>query len=183
MESLKGQFLVAMPGLADLNFHQSVICVCEHTREGAMGIIVNYVHPFLALKDLFDELKIECIPEVRERGVHLGGPVHTDEIFMLHGPPFGDESLVVTPTLGLTNTMEFLKDVAGGTGPSLSLISLGCAGWGPGQLEAEMGENTWVSCPISEEVIFKMGHESRWKAALNILGIDPVLLSDSPGHA
>lgn len=183
MDSFKGHFLVAMPGLVDLNFYQSVICVCEHTEEGAMGIIVNYVHPFLSIKDLFDELKVECIPEVKAQAVHLGGPVHTEEIFMLHGPPFVDDSLVITKKLALTNTMESLKAVAEGKGPAATLISLGCAGWGPGQLESEMAENTWVSCPVSEDVIFAMEAESRWKAALKLLGIDPVLLSDSPGHA
>ena len=183
MDSFKGHFLVAMPGLIDLNFYQSVVCICEHTREGAMGIIVNYVHPFLTTKDLFDELKIESLPEAKKRPVHLGGPVHTEEIFMLHGPPFYDDSLVLTDALALTNTLESLRAVAEGRGPQKTLISLGCAGWGPGQLEAEMKENSWVSCPVSEEVVFSLEPEGRWKAALKLLGIDPVLLSDSPGHA
>ena len=182
--SLKGQFLLAMPGLADPNFYQTVTCICEHNESGAMGIIINRVHLSLTAKDIFEELEIEHVPDAASIRIHLGGPVHIGEIFLLHGPPYDwGASLMITPSLAMSNTKDILEAIAMGRGPKAFIISLGCAGWGPGQLEAEIKENAWLNYPIFEENIFDMPIETRWEEAVKRMGIDPVLLSNSAGHA
>jgi putative transcriptional regulator len=182
--SLKGQFLLAMPGLVDPNFHQTVTCICEHNEGGAMGIIVNRVHHTLTAQDIFEELTIEQTPDADSIPVHLGGPVHIGEIFVLHGPPFNWEaSLMITPSLAMSNTRDILEAVAMDRGPQAFIISLGCAGWGPGQLESEIKENAWLNHPIFEENIFDMPIETRWDEAVKKMGIDPILLSNTAGHA
>ena len=182
--SLKGQFLLAMPGLVDPNFHQAVTCICEHNEGGAMGIIVNRVHHSLTAHDIFEELNIEQTPDAESIPVHLGGPVHIGEIFILHGPPFNWEtSLMITPSLAMSNTRDILEAVAMARGPQAFIISLGCAGWGPGQLESEIKENAWLNHPIFEENIFDMPIETRWEEAVKKMGIDPILLSNTAGHA
>jgi putative transcriptional regulator len=182
--TLKGQFLLAMPGLVDPNFHQSVTCICEHNDSGAMGIIINRVHHSLTGKDIFEELTIEYAPDADSIPVHLGGPVHVGEIFVLHGPPFNWEaSLMITPALAMSNTRDILQAVALAKGPQAFIISLGCAGWGPGQLESEIKENAWLNHPIFEENIFDVPLETRWGEAVRKMGIDPMLLSNTAGHA
>jgi putative transcriptional regulator len=182
--TLKGQFLLAMPGLADPNFHQTVTCICEHNESGALGIIVNRVHYSLTAKDIFEELSIRHVPRAESVPIHLGGPVHIGEIFVLHGPPFHWEaSLMITPSLAMSNTKDILEAVAMNRGPRAFIISLGCAGWGPGQLESEIKANAWLNHPIFEENIFDMPIETRWQEAVKKMGIDPILLSDSAGHA
>lgn len=182
--TLKGQFLLAMPGLADPNFHQTVTCICEHNESGAMGIIVNRVHHSLTANDIFEELEIEHVADAASIRIHLGGPVHIGEIFVLHGPPFNwQASLMITPTLAMSNTKDILEAIAMARGPKAFIISLGCAGWGPGQLEAEIKENAWLNYPVFEENIFDMPIETRWEEAVKKLGIDPILLSNSAGHA
>jgi putative transcriptional regulator len=182
--SLKGYFLIAMPGLADPNFHLTVTYLCEHTSEGAMGLIINRVHSELSLKALFEELKIESIPEADALPVNFGGPVQPQEVFMLHGPPFGWQACrPVTPSVALSNSRDLLEAVAGGTGPQSILVALGCAGWGPGQLEAELMANAWLTSPASDIVIFDTAVEKRWEDAARRMGIDPARLVDSAGHA
>ena len=182
--TLKGQFLLAMPGLVDPNFHQTVTCICEHNDSGAMGIIVNRVHQTLTAQDIFEELTIENAAGAESIPVHLGGPVHIGEIFVLHGPPLNWEaSLMITPSLAMSNTKDILEAIAMARGPQAFIISLGCAGWGPGQLESEIKENVWLNHPIFEENIFEMPIETRWEEAVKKMGIDPILLSDTAGHA
>jgi len=182
--TLKGQFLLAMPSLVDPNFQQTVSCICEHNENGAMGIIINRVHEFLTAKDVFEELAIEHTPATRSVPIHFGGPVHVGEIFVLHGPPFNWEaSLMITPLLAMSNTKDILEAVAMGKGPRSFIITLGCAGWGPGQLESEIKENAWLNHPIFEENIFEMPIEERWSEAVKKMGIDPILLSSMAGHA
>lgn len=182
--TLKGQFLLAMPGLIDPNFHQTVTCICEHNDSGALGVIINRVHHSLTGKDIFEELTIEYTPEAGSIPVHLGGPVHVGEIFVLHGPPFNWEaSLMITPALAMSNTRDILEAVAMAKGPKAFIISLGCAGWGPGQLESEIKENAWLNHPIFEENIFDMPIETRWDEAVKKMGIDLMLLSNTAGHA
>lgn len=182
--SLKGQFLLAMPGLVDPNFYQTVTCICEHNDSGAMGIIINRVHHSLTGKDIFEELSIAHIRDAESIPVHLGGPVHVGEIFVLHGPPFNWEaSLMITPALAMSNTRDILEVAAMGKGPKAFIISLGCAGWGPGQLESEIKQNAWLNHPIFEENIFDMPIETRWDEAVKKMGIDPMLLSNTAGHA
>lgn len=183
-DSFKGQLLIAMPLLVDQNFYQTVTCICEYTSAGAVGIVINRVHPSLTIKDIFNELDMECIPDVESIPIHIGGPVHMGEIFILHGPPFGWEgSLMVTPTLALSNTKDILESVAMGRGPKLYIVALGCAGWGPGQIESEIKENAWLTSPIDENIVFDMPIEERWEASLKKIGVDPALILNTSGHA
>ena len=182
--SLKGQFLMAMPNLADPNFRRSVTCITEHTPEGAVGIIVNQVHPRLNGRMIFEELNMEFEPQTDQIPIFIGGPVHGNELFVLHGPPLDwEDSLRVSDGLALSNSRAILEAVAQGKGPALSIITLGCAGWGPGQLEWEMMQNAWLTLPCNDEIIFHAPVESRWEHAIRQLGIDPDSLSDAAGTA
>lgn len=184
IDSLKGHFLMAMPGLLDPNFYQTVTCISEHTSSGALGLVINRVHESLSGKQIFDELNIPSGPHAESIPVHLGGPVHVGEVFVLHGAPFDwAGSLRVTDSLAMSNTRDILEAIGSGGGPELFVIALGCAGWGEGQLESEIQQNAWITCPINEEVIFKTPVVMRWETALNGMGIDPSLLSDTAGHA
>ena len=182
--SLKGHFLIAMPERADFNFSHTVTCLSEHTQNGALGIVVNRVLPEVSGKTIFDELKLESIPGSEAIPIHIGGPVHTNEIFILHGAPFGWEGcLMITETLAMSNTMDIITAIAAGTGPEAFILSLGCAGWGPGQLESELTQNAWLTYPAADEIIFSEPVESRWEKTVKMMGINPALLSNTPGHA
>jgi putative transcriptional regulator len=181
---LKGQFLVAMPGMSDPNFFQTVTCISEHTEEGAVGIIINRTHPFICANDIFDELEIKYIPAVKSIPVYIGGPVHIYEIFILHGPPFQWEScLMVNSFLALSNSKDIVEAIAMGNGPKSFMMLLGCAGWDKNQLEFEIKENVWLTCPISEKIIFEIPVKTRWEETMKNIGVNPVLLSGTAGHA
>lgn len=181
---LKGKFLTAMPLMLDQNFYQTVTCICEYTSAGAVGIIINRIHPSLSGKDIFDELNMEFTPAAESIPIHIGGPVHIHEIFVLHGPPFDWEGcFLVTPSLAMSNTRDILEAIAMGIGPKSYLIATGCAGWGPGQLESEIKQNAWLTSPVFEEVIFNMPIETRWEEVMKKMGIDPAMLLDTAGHA
>jgi putative transcriptional regulator len=182
--SLKGQFLLAMPGLTDPNFSQTVTCICEHTEGGAVGVVINRLFESLSAKDIFQELGIGFQAQTGQLPVHLGGPVHVDEVFVLHGPPFGWKGcLLISPSLALSNTRDVLEAIAQGSGPESFILTLGCAGWGPGQLEHEIGENAWLTCAAFEEIVFDEPVATRWESAVRKMGIDPSLLSQTAGHA
>jgi len=160
--SLKGHFLIAMPGLEDPNFSNTVICVCEHTPQGSIGVVVNRIYPSVKITDIFDELKMVHIPEAASIPIHYGGPVHMNEVFILHGPPFDwGACLTVMPDLGISNTRDILEAIALGRGPKSYLIALGCSGWGPGQMENEIIQNVWLSSPVSKDVIFDRAPRGR----------------------
>ena len=183
-QSLKGQFLMAMPGLADPNFYQSVTCLSEHNQKGAMGIVITRIHPKVNARMIFDELGIRAFTGAAHIPVHIGGPVHINELFVLHGAPFDWEgSVMVTEELALSNSRDILEAIAVQSGPRAFIISLGCAGWGPGQLEGEIRSNAWITGPYSEEIVFNLDVDQRWEAAMRTIGIDPALLADTPGHA
>ncbi|CAN2043552.1 putative transcriptional regulator [Candidatus Magnetomoraceae bacterium gMMP-1] len=183
-DSLKGQFILAMPNLADPNFFQTVIMMCEHTTSGSLGIIINRVHPELTCKHIFDEIKVDYVPEAESVPVYLGGPVHNGQIFILHGPPFTwSGCFKVTPSIALSNTIDIIKAVAMGKGPSSFLFVLGCAGWGPKQLESEIMANSWLNIPASENIIFNTPVNERWNQASKVIGINPSLISGAVGHA
>lgn len=183
-QSLKGQLLVAMPGLVDPNFFQSVTCLSEHNPRGAMGIVISRVHPEINAKMIFDELGVPTVSDARHIPIYIGGPVHMNEIFVLHGAPFSWEgSMMVNAELALSNSRDVLEAIAAGRGPHSFAIALGCAGWGPGQLESEIRANAWITSPYSEAILFEMAVERRWEAAMETIGIDPTLLSDTAGHA
>jgi putative transcriptional regulator len=182
--SLKGHFLIAMPEMADFNFSHTVTCISEHTHSGALGIIINRVLSTVSGKTIFDELKLESAPGSESIPIHIGGPVHANEIFILHGPPFEWEScLMITEKLAMSNSMDIIAAIAAGEGPEAFVISLGCAGWGPGQLESEITQNAWLTCPVANEVVFSEPIESRWERTVKMIGINPALLSSTPGHA
>ncbi len=182
--SLKGHFLISMPNLLDPNFAQTVTFLAEHTQEGAMGLVINRVHSELVMEDVFKELELESAPAIRTLPLHLGGPVHTGQVFILHGPPFGWEGCrPVTPSVALSNSKDLLEMLALGKGPKSFILTVGCAGWGPGQLEAEILANSWLTFPASESIMFHTPVERRWKEAARLLGIDPMRLADVAGHA
>jgi len=184
MDSLKGQFLIAMPSMLDFNFAHTVTCLSEHNKEGALGIVINRMIPSLKAESIFKELKLEYNRETAEIPIYIGGPVHENEIFIVHGHPFTWEgSIQITSKLAMSNTMDLIRAIAKGEGPETFLIALGCAGWGPGQLEAELAQNAWLTCPARDEILFDYAVDERWDAAVKTLGIDPVLLSDTAGHA
>ena len=182
--SFKGQFLMAMPLLVDQNFYQTVTCICEYTPAGAVGIVINRVHPSLSGEDIFNELEIESIYGAESIPIHIGGPVHIGEIFVLHGSPFGWEGcFMITSNLAMSNTRDILEAVAMGRGPKSFIVALGCAGWGPGQLESEIKENAWLTSPVFEEILFDMPIEERWEEAIKKVGVDPAMLLNTSGHA
>ncbi len=175
---------MAMPGLADPNFFQTVTYMSEHTDQGAVGIVVNRIHPILKGKMIFEELGLSYAPDMENMPVHIGGPVHVNEIFVLHGPPFDWEgTLVVGNGIALSNSLDVIKASAQGKGPENMILALGCAGWGVGQLEGEIRENIWLTGPYSEKIVFHTSSERQWEASMKALGIDPALLSDEAGHA
>ncbi len=182
--SLKGHLLMAMPNLRDPNFSRTVTCLYEHTPEGAVGIVVNRVHDRVNAKMIFDELKIECNAAAEQIPIHIGGPVHIDELFILHGPPLNwDNTLIIKKDLALSNSKGILEAIAMGQGPASFNITLGCAGWGPGQLESEMMQNAWLNTPSDHDILFQMDVAQRWENAIRRLGIDPVLLANTAGNA
>ncbi len=181
---LKRHFLMAMPGLRDPNFSQTVTCICEHSSMGAFGLIINRLHPLVTAKALFDEFNLAYREELGATPVYWGGPVHEGEVFILHGPPLEwERSLLIASTLSMSNTLDLLKAIAREEGPSSFLIALGCAGWGPGQLEAEIKANAWMTGPIEERILFDTPVEKRWEEAMKRIGIDPSLLAGTAGHA
>ena len=183
-QSLKGHFLIAMPSLADPSFSRTVTHICEHTSYGALGLVINRVHPELTMKAVFRELNMESVPEADSLPIYMGGPVHTGQVFVIHGPPFGWEACrPVNTSLALSNSKDILEMLAKGNGPESFIIGLGCAGWGPGQLESEIMANAWLTCPGDETVLFKTPVEKRWEEAARLMGVDVKLLTDVAGHA
>ncbi len=169
-QSMKGKFLLAIPGLPDPNFSQTVTCMCEHNEFGALGFIVNKVHPLLTGRELFEDLEIQCDKSVDTLEIYLGGPVQPSGVFVLHGPPFEwSESLRVTDKLALSNSRDILEAIALQKGPKSFMILLGCAGWGPMQLDNELSDSAWLTCPLSEEIIFSTGTELKYEKAMMMI--------------
>ena len=182
--SLANHFLIAMPSLADPNFARSVTLICEHSEEGAMGIVINRLTD-LRLRDILEQLDIKAKkPATAESAIYLGGPVQNNRGFVLHEPIGNWEStLSVTDMLGVSTSRDILEAIAHNRGPDKYLIALGYAGWGAGQLEREITENSWLSGPASRDILFELPVEHRWKAAAQLMGIDLTTLSGEAGHA
>ncbi len=181
---LGGQILIAMPGMQDPRFAKSVICICAHSPEGAMGIVLNRPLEGLTFDDLLKQLGLEPVPPQRRIRLHQGGPVEGGRGFVLHTADWSSEqSLAVTEELVLTASVDILKAIAAGGGPRLGLLALGYAGWGPGQLEAEIQANAWLSVPADEALLFGDGPEDKWQLAMAKLKVNPLLLSGAAGHA
>lgn len=181
---LVGQLLVAMPSMQDPRFAKSVIYMCAHNAEGAMGLVVNRTFESLTFPDLLEQLDIETTPKTKRICVHFGGPVETGRGFVLHSPEYlQDGSLVVDSGFALTATVDILKDIAKGTGPRRCLLALGYAGWGPGQLDSEIRANGWLNVAADDELVFDDTLGTKWERAMAKIGIDPRMLSDIAGHA
>ncbi|MCB8873832.1 YqgE/AlgH family protein [Acidisoma silvae] len=183
-DRLAGQILIAMPSLADPNFNQTVILVCAHGEDGAMGLILNRSVEKPNFSGLMKQLDIQPNPPAREIRLCAGGPVENVRGFVLHTADWmAENSLAVDGGYGLTTSLDVLKAIAEGDGPRQGLLALGYAGWGPGQLEAELGDNAWLSVAADEGLIFDADNASRWRRAMGKLHIDPLLLSPTAGHA
>jgi putative transcriptional regulator len=182
---LSGTLLVAMPQMGDPRFERSVIYLCAHTAEGAMGLVINRALEDVHLPDLLRQLGIPETDSADAIRVHFGGPVETGQGFILHSADYTqDSTLMVGGGVGLTATLDILKDIASGAGPHRSLLALGYAGWGAGQLESEIQANGWLTVPADDALLFDHDLETKWERALAKIGVDiTVLASGAAGHA
>lgn len=182
---LTGKLLIAWPSIGDQRFSRSVIYICTHNEEGAMGLILNNPMPNMTFRDLLAQIGIEPQdPTAHKRLVHYGGPVETGRGFILHSLDFRRETtLSVDEEYGLTATMDILETIANGTGPQKALLALGYAGWGPGQLEQELQANGWLTADADDELIFDEDLPTKWERALNKIGAKVEMLSGDAGHA
>ena len=184
---LTGKLLIAMPGMGDPRFEHSVVTVCAHTPEGAMGLIVNKPLPKPALSDLLEQLGIPVTASDRpERApILFGGPVETGRGFVLHSPEWQgrSEAMKVSSDLSMSATRDILEDIAAGVGPDRALLALGYAGWGPGQLESEILDNGWLITEGDVDIALGPDYATKWTRALANMGIDPRTLSAAAGHA
>jgi putative transcriptional regulator len=179
-----GQLLIAMPGMRDEQFYKAVIYVCAHTDDGAMGLILNQVINGLSFPSLIEQLGIEEVVNDPTVPIHFGGPVESGRGFVLHSNEYQrDATLEVDDSVSLTATIDVLKAIAGGRGPKQSLLALGYAGWGPGQLDDEIRANGWLQVPADMDLIFGDNQVNKWELSIAKIGIDPGMLSDEVGHA
>jgi putative transcriptional regulator len=185
---LTNQFLIAMPGMADETFAGTVVYLCEHNKNGALGLVIN--KPIdIKLKNLFEKVELTLSQtDLAEQPVFFGGPVQTERGFVLH-EALGDtaaaynSTLAIPGGLAMTTSKDVLEAMADGAGPRKVLITLGCSGWQPGQLEDEIGRNGWLTVGADPVVIFDTPVEARYHRALSLLGFDPRMLSQEAGHA
>ena len=185
MAFLNGQCLIAMPEIKDDRFERSVVYVCAHTAEGAMGLMINRPIKDLTFSALLSQLNISP-PQQSEKAPSIlaGGPVDVIRGFVLHSPDYsGHATLTMTPHASLTVTTDIIRDISLGNGPKNFLITLGYVGWGGGQLEQEIKENAWLPVEASQELLFTLSPEKKWEYALNKIGIDPLFLSAEQGKA
>ncbi len=181
---LTGQLLVAMPQMRDPRFMRSVIYMCAHSIEGAMGLVVNKLVDNVSFPDLLDQLNIQTGPVENEIFVHFGGPVETGRGFVLHSSDYvQDATLVIDENVGLTTTVDILKSIAEGNGPDRSLLALGYAGWGAGQLDEEIQANGWLTVAPDVPLVFDGDLDGKWERAMDKMGIDFSKLSGEAGHA
>ena len=190
--NLEGQLLIAMPSMSDPRFARSVIYLCAHSHEGAMGLIINQTAHNITFPDLLDRLDIfppidepDGYGDVPEIAIHVGGPVDTGRGFVLHTSDYyaADSTLNIDDEICLTATLDILKAIAVGDGPQHSILALGYAGWSPGQLENEIQHNGWLNCDADPEIVFTEDPEAKYDLALAQLGIDPSHLVSDAGHA
>ena len=192
---LEGQLLVAMPRMTDRRFRRSVVYLCAHSREGAMGLIVNQQVDDIDFGALLERLGLpdgddtgalfDLAEELAGLPIHRGGPVETGRGFVLHSSDYfaDDSTLPIRDGVCLTATLEILKAIAAGKGPKQSLLALGYAGWSPGQLESEIQANGWLHCPADPDIIFGVDNDAKYDRALAKMGIDPSHLVSDAGHA
>lgn len=190
--SLEGQLLLAMPNMSDKRFQRSVIYMCRHTADGAMGLIINQRASGVTLPGLLRQLKIvgedaeeDLSPEILRMSVHVGGPVSTQQGFVLHSDDYfvTDASQAIDAGICLTATIDILRAISDGSGPEKAILALGYSGWAPGQLESEMQANGWLHCPADPELVFSPDLELKYERALFSLGVDLSHLVSEAGHA
>jgi len=189
---LDGQLLLAMPGMQDERFARSVIYLCAHSAEGAMGIVLTRPAPDVTMPDLLvqleiipEEQRIQLPPELVSMEVLIGGPVETTRGFVLHSPDFhmAQSTLPIDDGVCLTATIDILRALARGEGPKDAILALGYAGWSAGQLENEIQSNGWLNCPADADLLFGTSVEARYDEALRRIGVEPAMLSGEAGHA
>jgi putative transcriptional regulator len=181
---LEGHLLVAMPAMSDPRFQRSVIYLCAHSADGAMGLVVNKAIDSIEFPDLLRQLNIEPTTPSAGIRVHFGGPVETGRGFVLHSDDYQqDATLVIRNGIALTATIDVLRAIAVGRGPQRSLLALGYAGWAPGQLDAEIHANGWLTCSADDELVFGQDLDGKWDDAVRKIGVDPTKLSSLAGHA
>lgn len=189
--TLEGQFLIAMPSMGDPRFERTVIYLCAHSQEGAMGFVINQVMERPSVPEFLRQLSIigedESEPvsaELERMPLHTGGPVEPGRGFVLHSPDYALETTVsIDPEVSLTATLEILRAIATGRGPRHVMLALGYSGWASGQLEEEIASNGWLTAHADTALLFDRADESKYERALRGLGIDPGLLSGEAGHA
>ena len=181
---LTGQLLVAMPTMRDPRFTRTVIFVCAHTADGALGLVLNRLVGSITFPDLLSQLGIDFRSGGEEIRIHFGGPVETGRGFVLHSSDYIDNgTLRVSTSIALTASLDILRDIASGGGPRRSLLALGYAGWGPGQLDAEIQANGWLSVPADDQLVFDDDLDGKWERAIGKIGVDYNKLSVEAGHA
>ena len=182
---LEGKLLIAMPGMGDERFAQTVIYICAHSAKGAMGIVINKPIPGLSFAELMKQLQIETSPSIGSFPILYGGPVETGRGFVLHSGDYeGNEStLPVSEDISLTATLDILRAIADGRGPRQALFALGYAGWAPGQVETEFQSNGWLHCEADATLVFGTDPQEKWRTALARLGVGPSGLVSDTGRA
>lgn len=184
LTSLTGHLLIAMPQMPDPRFEKTVIYICVHNAEGAMGLVVNRLFDGISFTSLLQQLDIDVTEPARELRVHFGGPVESGRGFVLHSSDYIQEgSMAVGEDVLLTATVDILRAVAEGQGPKKAILALGYAGWGPGQLDQEMQQNGWLHAPADNAILFDADLDGKWERALAKLGINLSMLSSDIGHA
>jgi putative transcriptional regulator len=179
---LEGRCLIAMPTIGDPRFDRSLIYLCAHSSDGAMGLVINKPLDDLSFEDMLEQLGITGGNTGEAIRMHFGGPVETGRGFVLHSDDYQhDGTLTITGGIALTATVDVLRAMASGGGPRRSLLALGYAGWAPGQLDAEIQANGWLTCDADEDLLFGNNLDGKWHKALSKIGIDPALLSTDIG--
>lgn len=181
---INNHFLIAMPAMEDPNFFQAVTYICEHTEEGAIGIVINKPTA-VNIADILTQMDIPISnPEVEHSPVLYGGPIHPERGFVIHKPKgLWVSSFNATQEIAITTSRDILLAIAKNQGPDEMIISLGYAGWEAGQLEEELANNSWINCSATTDILFRIPYEQRWKAAISSMGIDVHALSGDIGHA
>jgi putative transcriptional regulator len=182
---LLGKLLVALPGMPDPRFEKTVIFMCAHSDQGAMGLIVNKPFEGLSFREMLAKLDLVVTANTPDPPILFGGPVGTGQGFVLHTSEYagGEATMPVTSEISLTATIDILRAIAEGRGPERSLFALGYAGWGPGQIEGELTSNGWITCEADQRIVFGHDCEGKWRAALASLGADITGLSSDAGRA
>lgn len=182
---LTGKLLIAMPDMGDPRFEKSVVLICSHSSDGAMGLIVNKSVDEVQFKQVVEQLGVTANESSKDTPIHFGGPVETGRGFVLHSDDYEDSpsSMKVPGGFRVTATLDVLEALAGGDGPERAMMALGYAGWGPGQLEGELQHNGWLTADASGELVFSENNDGKWDAALKSLGVSALHLSATGGTA